>query len=236
MKTVLRKAASCGLAVLVLCLCHSLSPAPVQAREGYRVVNVVDDFLAYYQAAKDQGEEQRAALWVSLVEARNQAFFNDAVYRRKQGAGRERYREHCRKTFWEKIAPDLNYYAGLNKSLKAVLEQTLADFQKHFPDFKPNTDFYLTFSFSFRGKAVDVGQKVVLALGLEFFHEYGPQAEQQIRITLAHELFHLYHFQSFSPYGGLYRAIWAEGLATYASEELVPGFRLSQYLAKPFKL
>ena len=218
------------LTVLIICLCFTISPSPVSARDGYRVINVVDDFLAYYQAAKGQGPEQRAALWVSLVEARNQAFFDDAVYRRKQGAERERYRENCLQTFWEEIAPDMDYYAGLNRNLKAVTEQTLADFQKHFQDFKPDTDFYLTFSFSFRGKAVDVGQKVVLALGLELFKDYGSKADQQIKITLAHELFHLYHFQSFSPSGGLYRSLWTEGLAVYASAVVVPNLRRSSYL------
>ncbi len=229
----MKRIVTCSWAGFIIFLCLAAFPAPASARGGYRIVNVVDDFLAYYQAAKDQSEEQRAALWVSLVEAEHQAFFDDAVYRRKKGAERERYREHCLNTFWRKIAPDMDYYAGLNKNLKAALEGTLADFRKHFPDFQPNTDFYLTFSFSFRGKAVDVGQQVVMALGLEFFKESGPQAERQIRITLAHELFHLYHFRFFSPGGGLYRPLWAEGLAVYASAVVVPGYKMSAYLGFP---
>ncbi len=78
-----------------------------------------------------------------------------------------------------------------------------------------------------------MGGRDVLALGLEFFRDSGADADRQIRITLAHELFHLYHFQFFSASGGLYRPLWAEGLATYASAVVVPGHKRSAYLGFP---
>jgi len=218
---------------LVLLLCFQAVPHQAAAQDGYRVINVVDDFIAYHQAAGNGGEDRRTALWDSLVEAKNQTFFDDAIYRRKKGQERERYKAYCIRTFWEEVAPAMEYFIALNRDIGPTLDQEVLEFQKHLPDFKPSTDFYLTFSFSFRGKAVGVGGRDVLALGLEFFKDSGSMAERQIRITLAHELFHLYHFQFFSAGGGLYRSLWAEGLATYASAVVVPNLKRSTYLGFP---
>lgn len=210
---------------------HLSSPAPVRA--GYRIVNVVDDFVAYHQAAREGDAARKLELWDSMLEAKHRAFFDDAIYRRKKGQERERYKAWCQNTFWREIAPEMGYYQRLNQGLAQTTDQMVREVRKHLPDFQPSTDFYLTFSFSFRGKAVGVGGRDVLALGLEFFRQSGDQAERQIRITLAHEMFHLYHFRFFTPSGGLYRPLWAEGLATFASAVVVPGFRSSVYLGFP---
>jgi uncharacterized protein YjaZ len=87
-------------------------------------------------------------------------------------------------------------------------------------------DYYLTVSFSFNGKVVDVRGSNVLAIGLEKFTPDSPE----LPMTIAHEQFHLYHLSGFSTQGALYRSVWEEGLATYASALVVPGYRLSQYL------
>jgi len=105
----------------------------------------------------------------------------------------------------------------------------LASFRKAFPDFEPSTEFYITISFSFRGKVVGLDGKDVFAIGIE---QVQP-GTAEIPITIAHELFHLYHFKTFQAGGGLYRTLWAEGLASYASAMLVPGQRLSAILGFP---
>ena len=102
-------------------------------------------------------------------------------------------------------------------------------FKAEYPDFNPLADYYLTVAFSFHGKAVEVAGQPALALGLENFLEEGPTLD----ITIAHEHFHLYHFQTFSASGGLYRGVWSEGMAVYGSTEVLPGYRLSQYLGFP---
>lgn len=205
-------------------------PPPVAAEPGYRVVNVLADFIDYYEAAKDRDEKQRAALWRTMLETKHQAFFDDAIYRRKKGRERARYKAYCITTFWAQLAPEMEFYRSLSRKLGASVGPMVRSFQEHLPDYKPATDFFLTFSFSFRGKVVGVGGRDVLALGLEFFQGSGAEAEQQIRITMAHELFHLYHFRFFSGGGGLYRQLWTEGLATYASAVVVPGLKRSAYL------
>jgi uncharacterized protein YjaZ len=127
--------------------------------------------------------------------------------------------------FWREVAPRCDELVKLAERAQRRIPQVLAEFKRHLPGFRPATDFYLTISFSFQGKVLDVGGRRVLALGLESF-----KSDLQLSITVAHELFHLFHFETFSAKGGLYRSLWAEGLAVYASAVVVPGYRRSAYL------
>ena len=105
-------------------------------------------------------------------------------------------------------------------------------FSAKFPDFNPQSDYFIAISFSFNGKVVTYSDGVtnVLAIGLENFSADDPD---QLEITIAHEQIHLYQNtknKNFSISGGLYRKIWSEGLAVFGSEEVAGGFRLSKYL------
>jgi hypothetical protein len=214
------------LACLAICIIQS-GPGFAANADAYRIVNVADDFQAYYQSGRDKDSNQRLALWDAMLESKHPVFFQDAIYRRKTGADRDRYKQDCINRFWDEVAPHMDRIAAFNQGIEERIQTVVAEFKKHLPGFSPQTDFFVTISFSFRGKAVTVGGRDVLAVGLEFFEN--PDSPQ-FEITLAHELFHLYHFQFFSAGGGLYRSLWAEGLATYASAVVVPGHRQSTYL------
>ena len=219
------RTALCPLvAVLLLAL-----PAGAEERP-YRVVNVVDDFVAYHEKALRAGEGRRQALWDEMLEARHPVFFRDAIYRRKEGDDLAAYKADCISRFWTEIAPRMKEIAERNKGIEAKIHAVVDRFKLQLPDFEPKTDFFVTISFSFRGKALSVGDREVLALGLEAFVEPG---DLQFRITLAHELFHLYHFHYFPSGRGLYRSLWAEGMAVYASAVVIPGERMSRYLGFP---
>jgi len=203
------------------------APAP-----AFRIVNMVDDFVAYQRDCTESDGPTRDKRWTEMLEAKYPKFFSDAIYRRKQGEDRDAYRQVCMRRFWGELSPRIDEIAKRNEGIVAVIEGVIRDFRKALPDSKATTDIYVTISFSFRGKAVTVGEKDVIALGLEFFTEPG---DLQLRITLAHELFHLHHFQTFSAGGGLYRILWAEGMATYASAVVVPGQKRSTYLGFPIE-
>jgi len=209
------------------------SPWPLPGGQGkaapYRILNLVPDFLAYHDQAKDRNEAGRVYRWNTLLEAKQPAFFSDALYRRKEGAERERFKATLIRQFWTEVAPKIETVRALNAVIETRLRDVVARFREVFPDFRADTDYYITISFSFRGKALTVGGKEVLAIGLEKFDADDPQ----IPITLAHELFHLYHFQTFSTSGALYRTLWAEGMAVAGSEAVVPGHRTSVYLMFP---
>lgn len=196
---------------------------------GPKIVNVVDDFLAYHGACKDASAAVREAKWDETLEARHRDFFEQVIYRKLEGDQRAKHKQFCIKEFWEKVAPRIAEISRLNAGIEQEITTTLAQFRKAFPAFKPTTDFYVTISFSFHGKVADLNGKKVFAIGLENYQPGTPE----IRITIAHEMFHLYHFQFFSASGGLYRPLWAEGLAVYASSVVVPGHRYSMYLGFP---
>ena len=113
-----------------------------------------------------------------------------------------------------------------------------ASFSAHFPDFdRSRTKVYLMVSlFRFDGKIPhDNPRALFLALdGLAKFHG----TRVRLDVIFSHELFHLYHFQV-NPLPAeidkipLYRQIWQEGLATYASGYLNPGASLADVLLDP---
>lgn len=111
-------------------------------------------------------------------------------------------------------------------------------FVRMFPDFKPSqATVYSTVSrFRFDGKVPhDRLNSLLLALdGMAKFH--GKNAP--IAVIFSHELFHLYHFQLNPPPADpdqvpLYRLIWQEGLACYASSLLNPDSPMQDILFDP---
>ncbi len=201
------------------------APAP-----AFRVVNMVDDFIAYHRTCAESDGPTRDRRWTEMLEMKYPQFFADAIYRRKEGDDRIAYRQVCIRRFWEEIAPRIDAIARRNQGIVSVVEGVARDFRKALPEARAATDIFITISFSFRGKALTVGGKEVVALGLESFTKPGTL---QLRITLAHELFHFHHLRTFDGGGGLYRTLWAEGLATYASAVVVPGEKRSTYLGFP---
>jgi hypothetical protein len=214
--------AVCGLALSSAA--QTISPTGPSA---YRIVNVTDDFVAYYRECLGLDPACRTAGWEKFVESRHPQFIEEAVYRGKGGAEKERYKQDCIRRFWDEIAPRIPQISELDFGIETRVHEIVRRFRRHLPDFEPRTDFYLTISFSFKGKVLPVNGRDVLAIGMEAFQ---PSEIHQFEITLAHELFHLYHFGRFSASGALYRALWTEGLATYASAVVAPGHRRSVYL------
>lgn len=226
----MRRRAPTAAALLLLV---AAGAAPVLAGEeeerDYRVVDLLPDFLAYHRLFREESPEAREAGWIDLLEGRHGPFFRDVLYRGRQGEDRERIARACREKFWGEIAPRLPEIERAAAGLTERVHRVVADFRGHFPDFRADTDFYLTLSFGFRGKVTEVEGRRVLALGLELISPDGPQ----LPLTIAHELTHLHHFRFFRPGGGLYRDLWAEGLATYGSAVVVPGHRASVVLGFP---
>jgi hypothetical protein len=91
--------------------------------------------------------------------------------------------------------------------------------------------------FGFNAGTGSIAGKDFLVLGLDTIAKMdGPHADLSVLIT--HELFHVYH-GSFQPEWGrqgrgknipLYRLVWGEGLATYASQQLNPQADLATIL------
>lgn len=194
--------------------------------DGHMVYNVTDDFIAYAEQASGDDAAGRQTKWDQMLEGKWLAFFNDVLYRGLTGQDRENYKSQIIDQFWNEIVPKLDTLKQVNSTAAQKTLDGRTTFQNMFTDFDPKADYYLTVAFSFHGKAVEVAGQPALALGLENFAPDEPELD----ITIAHEQFHLYHFTTFDAAGGLYRGVWAEGMAVYASTVVLPGYRMTQYL------
>lgn len=122
--------------------------------------------------------------------------------------------------------------------VRAALRQVTATFSKEFPDFQCDFPIYLVDSLGqLDGAGREVAGKKSLVLGIDQI-----DSEQNILslpVFLSHELFHRYHYQAsgFSDDAGerqaIWKALWAEGLATYVSYRTTPGATVSAALILP---
>ncbi|MBP7934528.1 MAG: hypothetical protein KA354_07745 [Phycisphaerae bacterium] len=199
---------------------------PVTMDDGHKIYNITEDFIAYAEQNANADAATRTAQWNELLEGKYPDFFNQVIYRNLTGDDLAAYKAQIIDQFWNEIVPQLN---TLKQTSSTAVQRVLdgrTSFKNLFADFAPQTDYYLTVAFSFHGKAVDLNGQTILALGLE---NYAPN-EPELDITIAHEQYHLYHFTTFSPSGGLYRGVWTEGMAVYASEQVIPGHEMTEYL------
>jgi hypothetical protein len=142
------------------------------------------------------------------------------------------------KTFVAKVP---EYISGIRK-LHALFEQQepaiLDRFCQAFPDFAPaKAKIYLMLSlFQFDAK-IPSGHPDSLLIGLDGLVRFHG-SDAPLPVILSHEFFHLYHFQV-NPLPKnpddlpLYRLLWQEGLAVYASQQLNSGASLAEVLLDP---
>lgn len=199
---------------------------PVTMDDGHKIYNIAEDFIAYAEQNANADAATRSAQWNQALEGKYPDFFNQVIYRNKTGDDLVAYKAQIIDQFWNEVVPRLSTLKQTSSTaVQRVLDGRTA-FKNVFADFDPQTDYYLTVAFSFHGKATELNGQTILALGLENYASNEPELD----ITIAHEQFHLHHFKTFSASGGLYRGVWTEGMAVYASEVVVPGHDLTEYL------
>ncbi len=142
------------------------------------------------------------------------------------------------KAYIEK-APE--YVARIRK-LHALFENQepviLDRFCQAYPEFVPSkAKIYLMLSLCRFDAKIPSQHPDSLLIGLDGLARFHG-TDAPLGVILSHELFHLYHFQV-SPLPKnpddlpLYRLLWQEGLAVYASQQLNPGASLGDVLLDP---
>jgi hypothetical protein len=140
--------------------------------------------------------------------------------------------------YLDQVTPYLSAIRKIHARFIKECEPIEESFCARFPDFnRSQAEIYLMLSlFHFDGKIPhDNPRALFLGLdGLAKFHG----ASVPLDVILSHELFHLYHFQVNAlpaPIDTipLYRLIWQEGLATYASASLNPKATMADVLLDP---
>ena len=130
----------------------------------------------------------------------------------------------------ERVQPLVPVIEDLHNWVGADFDAKLARFQKELPDFQwEGSVVFMPNLFGFDAGGGPVHGKDVLVFGLDTIAKMdGPQAD--LSALISHELFHIYHSSFHPEWKGhnrgndipLYRLVWGEGLATYASQQLNP--------------
>jgi len=215
--------------------------------DNHRIVNMLDDVLAFYDQAASESLARQRLLWKRTVERKYSDFFNRAVFRNAD----QDLRLAMVDRFLELLPERIDQVRQYNQTAAENVYQALLNFKYRFPDYKQQRDIYIGISlFTFDGtvRAVnnDLGLPDTLCLGADVLSGYGLD---QSKIVMVHELFHLYHYNIllgsafhlaraglvfnhdiFTHMIAAYVPLMVEGMAVAASEQIYPGFPETMYI------
>lgn len=197
---------------------------------NHKVINIVDDFLVFWDQAKDKPLRTQRRIWMRTVESRHRDYFDRAVYR---GAERAQ-RLVMLNEFLIRVPERVSAIRELNRTITDSLIVAFIHFKDfRFREYQHQHDVYIGFSFFRFDGAVrpvqnDRGIPDTLCLGAEVLAKYTPE---QVRIALTHEFFHLYHFAflfqrpdiSFEEYRVPHIPLLIEGMAVAGVEQAFTG-------------
>jgi predicted Zn-dependent protease DUF2268 len=205
------------------------------------VVNIVDDFLVFWDRAKDRTPSVQRRLWMRLVENKHRDYFDRAVYRTTDPD----IRRAMLNEFLIRVPSQVEAIREFNKSIADVptspLVETVINFRSRFREYRQQGAIYIGLSmFRFDGAVRpvqnDEGVPDTLCLGAEVLAGY---TREQIRIAISHEFFHLYHFgflfenaDEISPaeFFTAHIPLMIEGMAAAGAEEVIPYKPREMYL------
>ncbi|HSB10647.1 MAG TPA: DUF2268 domain-containing putative Zn-dependent protease [Blastocatellia bacterium] len=208
--------------------------------EGHHVVNIVDDFLVFWEQAKDKTPGAQRRLWKRMVENKHRDYFDRAVYRTSDPVLRRAMLEE----FLIRVPGQVDAIREFNSTITDLRTSPLVDvvilFKARFREYSQQRDIYIGVSmFQFDGAVRPVenesGVPDTLCLGADVLSGY---SREQVRIAITHEFFHLYHFNSLfqqpeitaSDCRAPHMRLMIEGMAVAGAEEVFPGESRESYL------
>ena len=204
------------LSVLLLTLFITL---PTKA-EAIEVISLEIEFRRYWELSREVDGDKRLILWTELIETPHQDLYKSYFF----GEGPKW--EQARREVLSRAL--LKYEIQGKQMLKSFprferqLLTGLTNFQREFPLLREDFSIYLLPAFAFNGKAVRIGDRPALLLGVDKIVERADPFE----VLFAHELFHIYHgqVQGYQDKDALTMTspLLSEGLATYVSRKLFP--------------
>lgn len=218
------------IAIFVLC-CTGLNAA-AECR-------VVDLMPRYWDAVSESGNQTAQEQIASFRQALDVAH-TDLYSKTGLGFESEALLDNAILKALSSARKNMQSGQRMSQTLRTTLPQEIAHFQTEFPDFKCDFAIYLVPSLgSLDGAGRVVDGRPALVLGVDSIASEFSTNVLQLHIFLDHEIFHRYHSQvsGFSDDNGqqeiLWRGLWAEGLATYASLVLNPTATMQDALMLP---
>jgi hypothetical protein len=203
--------------------------------DNHKVINIVDDFLAFWDVAKDKSPRRQRYLWRRMVENRHRDYFERAIY----GEATIEERRALLDEFLLRVPPQVEAMREFNRKAYLLISEALVNFKHYrFRDYFQQREIYIGLSmFRFDGAVRPVGNDEgipdTLCLGAEVISGYTPD---EARVAIAHEFFHLYHFDflfddpELADFHTPHLPLMIEGMAVAATEESFPFQPRSLYL------
>ncbi len=202
--------------------------------DGHKIVNLVDDFLIFWEQARGKRLIRQRKLWTRLVESKHQEYFERAVY--QHATPQERL--VMLNQFLIHVPSRINRLKEFNKTAEEEVRIALYNFKMRFPFYHQRQDIYLGLSFflfdgSVRPLKNESGVPDTLCIGAEVLADYSPE---QLQVAFTHEFFHLYHFSylfnqpSLAQIRTAHIPLIIEGLAVAGAETIYPAMSPMLYL------
>ncbi|HXG64076.1 MAG TPA: hypothetical protein VNO70_03150 [Blastocatellia bacterium] len=194
--------------------------------DGHKVINVVDDFLVFWERAKGKTLRLQRRLWARMVEGKHRDYFERAVYRNADCSARRKMLDE----FLEQVPARVEAIREFNRTATDRVTEGVLNFKARFPEYRQQRDIYVGISlFRFDGAVRplqnDTGVPDTVCLGADALAAYSPE---QVRVAIVHELFHAYHFNylfrdaSPAQVRAAHMRLMAEGMAIAGAEAVYP--------------
>ena len=205
------------------------------ARAACPIVDAASAFWPLVEHSASLTPDEEVAAFRKEVVAKHPGLYTEAVLGIRDPAQLDR------EIVAEFAAARRNNMRGraIAEELQRELPGYVANFRRTFSDFRCDFPIYLAITLSHldgAGRLVDGHPAMVL--GVDSITE----TPEEIPVFIAHELFHRYHFAAAgfsddeSERAPIWRALWAEGLATYVSARLNPDHPLADAMIVPRNL
>ena len=213
----------CGLALAIaVCLVPPAMAGAAGEPPMFRVVDVMPAFWEAWNAGQGREMPVRAELFRKGVLQRYPQLFPPSVVQADDATI---------SAYLSALAPVIPELRRDGDVLREQLPRYRRGFGEAFPDFNPReiTIYVQPSLFHFGGVTGEIDDGHALQFGLDTL----ASVHADVGVVIAHELFHVYHRQINPTFFatqsendlyryGLYREVWAEGLATFVSGALNP--------------
>ena len=201
-----------------------------------KIQNQWYDFHEYWLKSKDKPDSVKIELWDELIEKKYESFLEDVQYRHYKFSLPEKrkkdYKKEIIEDFFVEFPKTLDFQKEFAPKLGKIINQINKKVAVQFPSITLDCDFYITIGIIFKGLAIYIGEKLSFVLAIDRFSNI-----EDLKVTIAHELIHLYHDTVIDKEGLKYKyketllfTVFTEGLAIYGSQVIypeLPGYYLS---------